>query len=146
MNEAHAAYVRERLGIAGCRMVMRVDWERAEGGQVQRQTRYDITSLDPGEVSPQQLLEWIQGHWEIENSLHYVKDRWWDEDRHWLKRPGLAAIWASLTNLALNVLRVMGQMMFKSANPHRPLPLRGIAEQAHWNLQTTLRILGYCPN
>jgi len=62
VNEVDAVYVRETLGIVGCRMVIRVDWEGAEGGQTQRQTRYDITSLDPGEVSPQQLLEWIRRH------------------------------------------------------------------------------------
>lgn|GEM_PF-1761608 len=62
VNEADAVYVRERLGIVGCRMVIRVGYEQVKGGQVERQTRYDITSLDPGEVSPQQLLEWIRRH------------------------------------------------------------------------------------
>lgn len=146
MNEADAVYVRDKLGIVGCRMVMRVDDEQVKGGQVERQIRYYITSLDPEKVSPQQLLEWIRRHWEIENSLHFLKDRWWDEDRHWLKRPGLAAIWATLTNLALNVLRAMARTVFPSPNPKRPLPIRAIADKAGWHLRTTLAALGFCPN
>jgi hypothetical protein len=47
----------------------------------------------------------IRGHWQIENNLHFVKDRWWDEDRHWLRRPGLAPRCAALLNAALSLLR-----------------------------------------
>jgi hypothetical protein len=73
---------------------------------VSLESRYFVTSLDPDEVSPQQLMRWIRGHWQVENSLHYVKDRFWDEDRHWVRRPGLAERLATLTNAALTALTV----------------------------------------
>ncbi len=144
MSEVEGTYVREKLGIAGCRLVIRVDRERIVRGERRSyETRYYITSLDPARVSPQQLLRWIRGHWEVENSLHYVKDRWWDEDRHSLRRPGLPGIWATLTNAAINVLRLMRQVLLGDSPKSGRKPLRAIAEQAHWRLQDTLKILGF---
>ncbi|MCL2744364.1 MAG: hypothetical protein FWE67_10985 [Planctomycetaceae bacterium] len=35
------------------------------------------------------FLELATGHWQVENRLHLVKDRWWDEDKHALFRPGV---------------------------------------------------------
>lgn len=77
-------------------------------------TRYFLTSLDPDRVSAAQLLAHVRGHWQIENSLFFVKDRWWDEDRHWTRRPGLAEWLTHLTSIALSVLRLR-------ADPRRPL-------------------------
>jgi predicted transposase YbfD/YdcC len=57
-------------------------------------------------VTAEELLGLVRGHWSVENSLHFIKDRWWDEDRHYLSRPGLAERFALLTNAALAVLRV----------------------------------------
>jgi hypothetical protein len=45
----------------------------------------------------------------VENHLHLIKDRWWDEDKHALFRPGLGEMWSSLTNLALSLLRTWGE-------------------------------------
>ncbi len=87
------AQVREELGIAGSRLIIRVDRKRIMRGERRFfATRYSITNLDPMRVSPHQLLPYIRGHWKIENSLHYVKNRWWEEDRHSLRQPGSAAI------------------------------------------------------
>jgi len=33
--------------------------------------------------------------------------RWWHEDRHYLSRPGLGAVFATITNFALAVLRTL---------------------------------------
>jgi predicted transposase YbfD/YdcC len=70
-------------------------------------TRYFITSLDPSDVKPSDLQKLVRDHWQIENSLHFVKDRWWDEDRHYLRRPGLGEVFATLTNFALSILRLL---------------------------------------
>lgn len=87
-----------------------------------------MTSLDPSTTTPGQLLKYVRGHWEVENCLHHVKDRWWDEDRHWSRRPGLAERLASLTNIALTLLRLTGRR-----------PLRARADENSWNpLQAAL--------
>ena len=98
------------------------------------ESRYFVTSLDPDVVTAGQLQEWIRGHWQVENCLHFVKDRWWDEDRHSLRRPGLGERYASLLNAALGALRLL----------HTPgRPLKATAESIQWNPAPTLERLGF---
>lgn len=108
----------------------------ARGGQeVSRDVRYFVSSLDPAQVTPSQMLGWVRGHWSIENNLHFVKDRWWDEDRHWLRRPGLAERMATLTSSALSLLHLMTAITGAS--------LRGQADQFCWNPQALLQLTGF---
>ena len=47
--------------------------------------------------------------WSVENSLHHVKDRTWDEDVQTLHhRPGLGQVYATLVNTGPNALRFEG--------------------------------------
>jgi hypothetical protein len=86
---------------------------------------------DPSQVSTLDLMRLIRGHWQIENCLHFVKDRWWDEDRHWTKRPGLGAVFAALTNAAISVLR-----MIPDPEPIR----RAKTEKIQWNPDSILKL------
>jgi predicted transposase YbfD/YdcC len=118
--------------------VLRVDREvrSAQGELLSRESRYFITSLAPEAVSAHQLQAYVRGHWQVENCLHFIKDRWWDEDRHYTKRPGLAEAFASLTNAALAILRLF----------HNPgIPLRAVAERVQWHPSTFLATLGFSP-
>lgn len=95
-----------------------------------------MASLNPDSVTPRELQAYIRGHWQVENCLHFIKDRWWDEDRHYTKRPGLAEAFASLTNAALSVLRLI----------HPPgQPLRATAEKIQWRPHSILPRLGFLP-
>jgi predicted transposase YbfD/YdcC len=88
-------------------------------------TRYFITSLDPSQVTASGLQKLVRDHWQVENCLHFVKDRWWDEDRHYLARPGLGEVFAALTNFALSVLRLLqqpGDSLVKTAENLRYAP------------------------
>jgi len=88
-------------------------------------TRYFISSLDPSDVTPSDLQKLVRDHWQIENSLHFVKDRWWDEDRHYLSRPGLGEVFATLTNFALSILRILqpqGDSLIETAENIRYSP------------------------
>jgi hypothetical protein len=109
----------------------------ADGTLLLHDSRYFITSRDPGTISASELHLFIRGHWQVENCLHFTKDRWWDEDRHYTKRPGLAESFASLTNAALNVVRLI--------HPQAPLdlPLRATAESVQWCPLPILRRLGF---
>jgi hypothetical protein len=40
----------------------------------------------------------------VENRLHIMKDRGWDEDKHALFRHNLGEIWSSHTSLAVSLL------------------------------------------
>ena len=47
----------------------------------------------------------IQGHWSVENNLHWIKDVNLGEDDMSFKQPKSAAILAYLNNTAINILR-----------------------------------------
>lgn len=105
-----------------------------DGVLLLRESRYFVTSLDPGTVTPAELHAYIRGHWQVENCLHFIKDRWWDEDRHYTKRPGLAEAFASLTNAALSVLRLIHPL---------GIPLRATAESVQWRPLPIVYRLGF---
>ena len=61
-----------------------------------------------------------RNHWRVENSLHHVKDRSWDEDVPTLRRPGLGEVYATLVNTALNTaLRLEGWFPRRMSMPLR---------------------------
>lgn len=98
------------------------------------QTRYFATSLDPLAVSAAGLLRLIRGHWCVENNLHHEKDRWWDEDRHSCRRPGLAERFATLLSAAVSALQVL-----KPGEIEEPLKAR--ADALNWDIQRAVKLL-----
>lgn len=131
----NAEYIREKLNFPGCQIALRVDRDiTADDGTVRlHDSRYFLASIDPGEVRADELLAHVRNHWQIENSVFFLKDRWWDEDRHWTRRPGLSEWLAHLTTAATTVLRI-----FRS-DPHEPL--RAQADQIQWGPAQGLAIL-----
>jgi hypothetical protein len=77
----------------------------------------------------------VRGHWRVENRLHFIKGRRWDEDRRWSVRPGLAERLASSRDAALTALRVM---------PGLPegLPIRARADHLGRDLRKALKFIG----
>lgn len=118
-------------------MALRVDREvrNAAGDQLLAETRYFITNLDPEVYTVKSLLEYVRGHWQVENSLHFILDRWWDQDRHYSKRPGLAQRRALLHNIALTLLRLSEQF----PEDH---PMRARADDLAWSPEQALGLLG----
>ncbi len=55
-------------------------------------------------ANPARLLELARGHWAIENSLHYRRDRTFREDAGRTKHWNLAHALAVLNNVALALL------------------------------------------
>ena len=107
----------------------------ASGAPGRRETRYFVTSLPADAVSPGQLMRWVRGHWCVENGLHFIKDRWWDEDRQWSARPGLAERLAALCDAALTALHVL---------PGVPddLAIRGRADHLGRKIRKALKFIG----
>ena len=77
-------------------------------GEVSRDHWYLLTGLSSRRCESRGLLRVIRNHWKVENGLHHVKDRSWDEDVHTLRRRGLTEVYAILVNTALNALRLEG--------------------------------------
>ncbi len=117
-------------------MILRIDTEvRDRQRLIRHDVRYLITSLSADEVSPDRLMEMVRGHWCVENGLHYIKDRWWDEDRQWSIRAGLAERLAALRDTALTALRLMPDVPVD-------LPIRSRADHLGRNLPKALKFIG----
>lgn len=57
-------------------------------------------------VTPPLVASRIQGHWGIENALHWVRDVVFDEDRHQLRVGNGPHVMAILRNTAISLLRL----------------------------------------
>jgi len=96
--------------------------------------RYFIASLDPGKVTSLDILRHIRNHWRIENCLHFRKDRWWDEDRHHTRRPGLSEMMAAINNAAISVHKILSD---------KSEPLRAAADYVQWSPNIGITMLAY---
>ena len=138
MDGGEVAYIREATGFPGIAMILRIDAEVTKAGVlVRRETRYMITSLDSDRVSPERLMALVRGHWSVENGLHFLKDRWWDEDRQWSRRPGLAERLAMLRDAVLATLRLIPDVP-------QALPIRARADHLSRRLRKALKLIGAC--
>jgi predicted transposase YbfD/YdcC len=130
----NADYIRETLDLAGCRIALRVDREvrTLNGEVVSHDVRYFASGLDPDCVTAADLLRYVRDHWRVENGLHFLKDRWWDEDRRHARRPGLSACLAAINNAALSIHRLCSDPL---------LPVRAAADDIAWNPAIGIRLL-----
>jgi predicted transposase YbfD/YdcC len=84
----------------------------------QTETSYAITSLPAGKARPDQLAEWIRGHWKIENQLHWVRDVTYGEDLSPARTGTGPHVMAALRNLAISILRLSGHGSIAAALRH----------------------------
>lgn len=137
MKKWAAEFIREELGIPGCRALLRLDKKvRLRGELLSCETRYFVSSLNPDEVSASSFQEIIQGHWEVENCLHWVKDREYGEDKHVLRRSGPGKSWTVLTNMAVSLT----QLLRKGERT-----LREVREKCQSDPTETAQRLGFNP-
>ena len=79
---------------------------------------YLITSADHTAAPPATLAAWVQGHWAIENKLHWVRDVTFDEDRSTVRTGHAPRIMATLRNTAISLLRLDGWTNIAQALRH----------------------------
>lgn len=65
------------------------------------------------QAPPATVASWVQGHWYIENKLHWVRYVVFDEDRHQLKSGRAPQVMATLRNTGISLLRL-------NAHPRSP--------------------------
>jgi predicted transposase YbfD/YdcC len=111
------------------KQVMRIEriTEILKSGKKRHEVVFGITSLSPEQASPERLLELNRGHWSIENSLHYVRDTTFDEDRSQIRTRTAPQVMATLKNLAISLLRLNSFKNIASG-------LRHFAAQQHLTL------------
>ena len=69
---------------------------------------YLITSADHQAAPPQQLATWVQGHWGIENRLHWIRDVTFGEDGSQVRTGQAPRVMATCRNVAISMLRIAG--------------------------------------
>ena len=61
------------------------------------------------------LLELVRGHWQIENTSHWVRDVTFDEDRSQVRCGNIPQCMAALRNTAIGLLRWAGHTNIAAA-------------------------------
>ena len=93
------------IGLCGCWQVVAVRREREEldpqAEPPSDEIGYSVTSLADGELTDDELLEVIRGHWSaIENGVHHRRDVSFGEDACRVAQRSAAHALATLRNLA----------------------------------------------
>ena len=97
-------------------------------GATRKEMAYAITSLSPAQAGPQELLYLWQGHWRIENRLHYVRDITMKEDASQVRSGSAPQVMAALRNTVLGLLRQAGTGNIAAALRHYSYkPLEALA-------------------
>ena len=101
------------------------------GRKTTEQVSFGVTSLSEEKASPQDILTFNRGHWSIENKIHYVRDRTFDEDRSQVRKNSAPQVMASLRNTVIGLLRLANVENIAAANMH-----------CNRKIRLTLRMIG----
>jgi predicted transposase YbfD/YdcC len=97
------------IGFAGAAQVAQLRRTVTRGGKKSVEVVYLVTSADRHVAPPAMLAAWVQGHWGIENALHWVRDVTFDEDRSQVRTGNAPRVMATLRNTAISLLRLNGR-------------------------------------
>jgi predicted transposase YbfD/YdcC len=77
-------------------------------GKTAHEVRSFITSVPRSEAGAGRLLEWVRGHWSIENRSHYVRDVTMGEDASRIRKKSGPQVMAAMRNATIGFLRFTG--------------------------------------
>lgn len=99
-----AAHLDHFPHVAQAMEITRTVWD-AEG--LHEEVSYFLTDCSPDEITPEQLLAHIRGHWSIE-TRHFIRDVVFGEDRSQYRTGTGPRVLAAFRNLALTLIRRTG--------------------------------------
>ncbi|WP_186526230.1 ISAs1 family transposase [Leekyejoonella antrihumi] len=105
------------VDVPGAAQIAQVRRTRTIKGDKRTEVVYVICSLGMTDAPAANVAAWIQGHWAIE-SMHWVRDMVFDEERHQLRTGSGPQIMATLRNTAVNLLRLAGHTRIAAALRH----------------------------
>ncbi len=103
---------------AGAAQIAQVRRTVTRGGKKSVEVVYLISSADHHAAPPATLAAWVQGHWGIENCLHWVRDVTYDEDRSQVRTGKAPHVMATLRNTAVSLHRLAGWTNIAAATRH----------------------------
>ena len=77
-------------------------------GTTTTEVRSFLTSVPRSEANAGQLLDWVRGHWSIENRSHYVRDVTMGEDASRVRTGSGPQVMAAVRNATIGFLRLTG--------------------------------------
>lgn len=98
----------EHLDWPGLKQVCRLERTTTRDGRQTVEVQYAITSVSRERADAALLLDRWQGHWGIENRLHWVRDVTFGEDQCRVKTGQAPQNLAAFRNAALTLLRLAG--------------------------------------
>ena len=111
----------EEIGLCGCWQVVAVRRERVHLAPCTQppsdEIGYYATSVAERELTDEELLEAIRGHWSaIENGVHHRRDVSFGEDACRVAQRSAAHALATLRNLAIGLYEIQGSRGHVEAN------------------------------
>jgi predicted transposase YbfD/YdcC len=106
------------IDFPGAAQIIQLRRTRTIKGHKTIEVVYAVCSLDMIAAPPATVATWIQGHWGIENALHWVRDVTFDEDRHQLRTGNGPQVMATLRNTTISLLRLAGHTKIATALRH----------------------------
>ncbi len=106
------------VGFTGAAQIAQVRRTVTRAGKKSVEVVYLITSADHTAAPPAILAAWVQGHWGIENRLHWCRDVTFDEDRSQVRTGNAPQVMATLRNTAISLLRLTGWSSIAKALRH----------------------------
>lgn len=106
------------IGFPGAAQVAQIRRTVTRAGTKTVEVVYVITSADHAAAPPAALAAWVQGHWGIENRLHWVRDVSFDEDASQVRTGNAPRVMATLRNTAISLLRLTGYTNIAAALRH----------------------------
>lgn len=92
----------------GVAQVGQVESVVVKDGTTTTEVRSFLTSVPRSEANAGQLLEWVRGHWSIENRSHYVRDVTMGEDASRVRKGSGPQVMAAVRNATIGFLRLTG--------------------------------------
>ena len=102
----------EEQGFSKVKCLVKVTREVVRKKKTSKEEVYFISNLNENALK---FNEYIRGHWSIENSLHWVKDVVFNEDKSCIKNGNSPQNFSLMRSLALNILRINGYTQITQA-------------------------------
>lgn len=123
------AAVPDWIDFPGAAQVAQLRRTVTEKGTKTVEVVYLITSASHNDAPPARLAGWVQGHWGIENRLHWVRDVTFGEDNSQVRTGQAPHVMAACRNHAISMLRITGwdniaaALRHHARHPHHALTL-----------------------
>ena len=115
---------------SGLKSLIKIDAERIMGDEIEKQTRYYISSH--AEKNAAWFNRAIRSHWAIENNLHWVLDVAFKEDDSRIRRGNAPHNITIIRQAVLNMIRAV--------KPKRP-SIKGLRKMCGWETDVLEKVL-----